>query len=195
MSPGSLTVFTIFISSVEAARRYSYGYWGLALIPPSARTFCLTNVTDNNIDADTCYFVVDCILTNTDEYGKLGLATGISLLSLIPPALSLIPTNGPGVEEAMSVGWVFALLAAVSGYIMPGKASGELAHELKVMPVTEFAAMTEMESKKTDGNSELVPLMGGPVRVVSVRSSHWYPRYSILPWCKVGLRGRGHMGL
>lgn len=162
ISSTSLVLLATLASSLEATRRSTYKYWGLTFISPDARTQCLTNVTQHTIDADTCYYVANCILSNAPEYAKMGFASGTTLLTLIPTALSLIPIDGPSVEEAMSIGWLFTFLAAFSGYIATGKGSDGLAKEIRDLQVaeSEFA----ITSKNGASESELGFLVRGPAR-------------------------------
>jgi hypothetical protein len=104
MQPALLILLSTLFSASEAINRLSYNYDALQWLSPDDKATCLVNVTNNAVDSDTCYNLVNCILVGIPPYASIGFSSGTSLLSLVPAALSLIPTDAPGVEEAVGIG-------------------------------------------------------------------------------------------
>ncbi|KAF2405035.1 hypothetical protein EJ06DRAFT_525604 [Trichodelitschia bisporula] len=132
--PPPILACIIFAQQVFAATRYSNNYWAARWLNSTDLEACHYR-TARTPPPGQCYEMANCILESLSEYAKVGLASGTSVLSLVPSALALIPARGSGVEEIFeTMGVLYFLLSIFSGYVRIGDASSHLAKEIGAEP-------------------------------------------------------------
>ncbi|KAF8242557.1 hypothetical protein K440DRAFT_638892 [Wilcoxina mikolae CBS 423.85] len=115
--------FLLYLSAaVPAVRLGPIKYSAKFIENPSVQAEC-RKLLQTSIKKTRCYDYANCILANLSEYAKAGIASGTSILSLLPAAVALIPSKGPGVLTFSRFGLPLFLFAVFAGYITVGTAT------------------------------------------------------------------------